>query len=80
MKKFWDVVKYFFLVISIVGIIICTYKKELYLVIRGFILLIFWIGMILEDKPINKNKIFTKISFGCIILLISLSILEIIGA
>lgn len=76
MKKIWDVVKYFFFAISIIGIILCTYKKEFYLVFKGFLILIFWSSMILEDKLINKNKIATKTSWGCLIVLISLSILE----
>lgn len=80
MKKVWEIVKYFFLVISIIGIILCIYKKELYLVLKGFLLLIFWISMILEDSPINKNKIVTKTSLGSIVVFISLSILEMFGA
>ena len=80
MKKVWEIVKYFFLIISIIGIILCIYKKELYLVLKGFLLLIFWISMILEDSPINKNKIVTKTSLGSIVVFISLSILEMFGA
>lgn len=80
MKKLLDIVKYFFLVISIIGITLCIYKKELYLVFKGFLLLIFWISLILEDKTINKNKIVTKTSLGSIVVFISLSILEMFDA
>lgn len=38
-------------------------QKELYLAFKGFLLLILWISIILEDKLINKNKITTKTSF-----------------
>lgn len=58
------------------GIIVCIYKKEMYLAFRGSLLLLLWIMMILEDKPINKNKVTTKIETTIIIVLIILSIAE----
>lgn len=71
-KKFLS----FAAIASGLGIIVCIYKKEIYLAFQGFLILLFWIMMLLEDKPINKNKVMTKIAIVTIIVLIILSILE----
>lgn len=76
MKKLWTKLAYFFAFTSIVGIVMSVYKRELYLIFKSIILLLFWICTILEDKLSNKNKVATKISWGLLIVLTSLSVLE----
>ena len=76
MKKFWIKLAYFFAFTSIVGIVMSVYKRELYLIFKSIILLLFWICTILEDKLSDKNKVATKISWGLLIVLTSLSVLE----
>lgn len=81
MKK-WnmaDIVIHLYGFTTILGTIVCICKKELYLAFKGILLTIFWISIILEYKSDNKNKIATKVSLITIIVLISLSILEIIN-
>ena len=79
MKKLWNIVQYFVVFVSIIGIVICIYKRELYLMFKGILCLLLWISMILENKISDKNKIIKKFSWGAIIVLISLSILETFG-
>lgn len=76
MKKLWTKLAYFFVFTSIVGIVMSVYKRELYLIFKSIILLLFWICTILEDKLSDKNKVATKISWGLLIVLTSLSVLE----
>ena len=76
LKKFWIKLAYFFAFTSIVGIVMSVYKRELYLIFKSIILLLFWICTILEDKLSDKNKVATKISWGLLIVLTSLSVLE----
>lgn len=76
MKKAGDIVLHFTAIATGLGIIVCIYKKEMYLAFKGSLILLYWIMMILEDKPVNKNKIMTKFEITTIIVLIILSIAE----
>lgn len=76
MKKIGDIILHFTAIATGLGIIVCIYKKEMYLAFKGSLIILFWIMMILEDKPVNKNKIMIKIETTTIIVLIILSIIE----
>ena len=80
MFKKSDVIPSFLAIATGLGIIVCIYKKEMYLAFKGSLLALFWVMMILEDKPVNKNKIMTKFTITTIITLIILSIAEIFNS
>lgn len=80
MKKFWIKLAYFFTFTSIIDILVCIYKRDLYLIFKSTLLLLFWICTIFEEKPYNKYKAITKFSWVFALIHISLSFLEIFVA
>lgn len=71
-KKVWNVIQYFILIVLIVATTQAIYSRHLPEIFGGFLILTFWISMMLEHKLPNKNKIVSTLCYttsGIIILL-----------